>query len=623
MLARFTRRAVPLDEAHDEPHDDRHDLVVRPPAIEPALGRDLVLPVDEGIASLLPRELLQQQWIVPLGSSETELVIGCDGPLDARTLESIRTHVGRAREVQEVRLTSQQVHASLAARFAGVDAHEIANTLPPELSARRVLTYRHVLLLGTLGAALAYALATDYVSALVTLVTASLGLYATGTAYKLYLLTLSLWAPRQVRIERTDALPDDELPIYTVLIPLFREGKLLPRLLAAIERFDYPTDRLEVFFLLEEDDVETRTAADAIDFPAWAVPMVVPLGAPKGKPRALDYGLLYARGNLLVIYDAEDVPDPGQLRAAATAFARARPDVACVQCSLAFYNGRQNLLTRLFAVEYATWFEFVLPALSHTSVPIPLGGTSNHFRVADLRRVGGWDAYNVTEDADLGMRFARSGYRTITLESTTLEEANSRLWNWVRQRTRWNKGHMVTYLVHMRRPFRLWRALGTRGFLSWQLLMGGGLLTQLLNPIFWALLVVWYTTQWTAIRPLFPLPLLYLGNALLIASTFAYVTFGAFSCLRNRHYYAAPAAILLPAYWLLQSFAAYRALAQLVTMPHYWEKTEHDLATAASIRKSGLLDQALAGQRAPSRGTAHDLELRRAATELPVTVDAS
>ncbi|MFN8638117.1 MAG: glycosyltransferase [Dehalococcoidia bacterium] len=590
----------------------------------------LVLPVDERVARLLPRDLLQERWFVPLRCSEDELVIGCDGPLDARTVELIREHVGAASqlEIREVRLTSQQVHASLASHFKAEDRHAIAHTLPPELSARRVLTYRHALILGGLGAALAYAVATSYVSTLIGLVTASLALYATGTAYKLYLLTLSLWAPRQVRVERADALPDDELPVYTVLIPLFREGQLLPRLLAAVERFDYPTDRLEVFFLLEEDDIETRAVADAIDFPEWAIPMVVPLGAPKGKPRALDYGLLYARGELLVIYDAEDVPDPGQLRAAATAFAQAGHEVACVQCSLAFYNGRQNLLTRLFAVEYATWFEFVLPALSHTSVPIPLGGTSNHFRVTDLRRIGGWDAYNVTEDADLGMRFARSGFRTITLESTTLEEANSRLWNWVRQRTRWNKGHMVTYLVHMRRPLRLWRALGTRGFLSWQLLMGGGLLTQLLNPVFWTLLVIWYATQWTAIRPLFPLPLLYLGNALLIASTFAYVTFGAFSCLRNRHYYAAPTAILLPAYWLLQSFAAYRALAQLVTMPHYWEKTEHNLATAASIRRSGLLDLALARPRAASRPPSLDLGPTRGAEAMtatvgPVTGDAS
>ncbi len=248
MLGPFTRHAggagdsqhiaIRPPSAHGGgPMDPLAPSAPHGPADEAPPRRELVLPIDERLASLLGREFLQQQWIVPLRSSATELVIGCDAPLDERTLESIRGRVagGAPPEVQEVRLSTQQVHASLAARFQSDDAHAVAHTLPPELSARRVLTYRHALLLGALGAALAYALATDYVSTLIALVTASLGLYATGTAYKLYLLTLSLWAPRQVRVERGDALPDGELPVYTVLIPLFREGQLLPRLLAAIE----------------------------------------------------------------------------------------------------------------------------------------------------------------------------------------------------------------------------------------------------------------------------------------------------------------------------------------------------------------------------------------------------
>ncbi len=550
-------------------------------------GDALLLTVDELRARQLPRRFLQRHWIIPVRGTPGSTLIAAAGPLAEGVTTEILDRTGV--EPQVVRVPDRDVREALGDFFEVEDAAVITSMVPVPLSARHVLGARHFVA-GIIALALLCAsLAANLEATATALVTISLGLYAVGTAYKLYLLTLSLWTPRHIQMPDGVPLADEALPKYTVLIPLYREGPLLPRLIAALAATDYPKEKLEVFLLLEADDVETRVAAGAIELPPYMYTLVVPGGHPKGKPRALDYGLLYARGDLLVIYDAEDVPDPSQLRAAATAFAQEGENVACVQCSLAFYNGRQNMLTRLFAVEYATWFEFVLPALSATSVPIPLGGTSNHFRLDVLRRLGGWDAYNVTEDADLGMRLARAGYRTVTVDSTTLEEANSRVWNWVRQRTRWNKGHAVTYLVHMRRPVQLWRELGTAGFLSWQLLVGGGLLTQLLNPVFWTLLVVWYATQWEAMRPLFSTPLLYVGNVLLFGSTFAYITFGAFACLRNRHYYAAPAALLLPVYWLMQSFAAYRALVQLVTSPHYWEKTDHNLATASAIRKSGLL----------------------------------
>lgn len=553
-------------------------------AIARTMERAGRLRIDEDYLAMIPSVLLQQHCIIPMRDDDGSLLVATSRRLTPQTLASIESATGQSPRL--VFAPEPLVREALARRMQDEDVLAISSTLPSELSAQRVVTFRHVLLFGGFATLILVALALRPLQAVIGLIAVSLLLYGISTIYKLSLLTTSLWSRRHVPVrEQADA----GLPRYTLLVPLYKEGGVLPRLIAGISAMDYPKDRLEVFLLLEEDDLETRRLAEATPMPAWVHPLVVPEGKPKGKPRALNYGLLYASGELCVIFDAEDIPDPSQLRAAASAFAQSGPDVACVQCSLAFYNGPQNVLTNLFTVEYATWFEFVLPALFHSGAPLPLGGTSNHFRVDVLRDLGGWDAYNVTEDADLGMRLARAGHRTVTVDSVTLEEANSQLWNWVRQRTRWNKGHMVTYLVHMRHPWRLWREVGPIGFFSWQMLVGGSVLTQLLNPIFWLLLVVWYASGWELLRTLFPLPLLYAGNVLLLGSTFVYVTFGALACLRNRHYYAAPYALLLPLYWGLQSFAAYRAIYQVVFSPHVWEKTEHNLITASALRRSGLL----------------------------------
>jgi glycosyltransferase XagB len=180
--------------------------------------------------------------------------------------------------------------------------------------------------------------------------------------------------------------------------------------------------------------------------------IVVPCGLPQTKPRALNYALCFARGSLLTIYDAEDIPDPRQLRRAAAAFAVLPQDTACLQAELVFDNANENWLTRQFTIEYAMLFGMILPALAAHRLPLPLGGTSNHFRIDALRRAGAWDAYNVTEDADLGIRLARLGFDTDTITSCTYEEANVSLRNWMRQRTRWMKGFLATWLVHMREP---------------------------------------------------------------------------------------------------------------------------------------------------------------------------
>jgi cellulose synthase/poly-beta-1,6-N-acetylglucosamine synthase-like glycosyltransferase len=103
---------------------------------------------------------------------------------------------------------------------------------------------------------------------------------------------------------------------------------------------------------------------------------------------------------------------------------------------------RTSWLARYFTAEYAGQFDVVLPKLAALGLPLPLGGSSNHFRTVTLREVGGWDPHNVTEDADLGMRLARFGYRSGVVASSTYEEAPADIGRWLGQRTRWFKGWM-------------------------------------------------------------------------------------------------------------------------------------------------------------------------------------
>src|SRR5256714_5784540 len=294
------------------------------------------------------------------------------------------------------------------------------------------------------------------------------------------------------------------MPVYTVLVPAYREAQVLPTLAQALPELDYPHDRLDVKLLLEADDTETIAAARALHLPNFIDIVVLAPSEPRTKPKACNYGLQLARGEYTVIFDAEDIPEPDQLLKTVAAFRQAGPEIACLQARLAYFNRRQNLLTRWFTAEYVMLFEFLLPALHASNLPIPLGGTSNHFRTAVLREIGAWDPYNVTEDADLGIRLHKAGYRTAVLDTTTYEEANSRYGNWIRQRSRWIKGYMQTWLVHTRHPVALWRAMGTWGFAGFQAVVGGTWITFLLNPFYAVLLALWYLTHLHVLHALFP-----------------------------------------------------------------------------------------------------------------------
>ena len=387
-------------------------------------------------------------------------------------------------------------------------------------------------------------------------------------------------------------LPDEALPVVTVLCPVFREAQMLPGLVAALERLDYPSGKLDVKLLMEAEDHATiaRAALLSPRFPLDRV--VVPAGAPQTKPRACNHGLWSARGSLLVIYDAEDEPEPGQLRKAASAFAASPPEVVCLQARLNYRGWDRNWLTRMFAAEYALLFDLVLPGLDRLGAPLPLGGTSNVFRVDALVEAGGWDAYNVTEDADLGLRLAHHGWRARVLDSTTYEVPMARGRGWVRQRSRWIKGYLQCWAVHARvRPARdAWRHALTLHFV-----VGAVAVAALLNPVFWALYLAWLLAPSSETSWLFPAPLGPMATcALLLGNAFQGWLF-MLAPLRRGWLGLVPFALTVPAYWAMQSVAGYKAVIQLVTAPFYWEKTEHEPAPPVTAAGApGLIEGARA-----------------------------
>ena len=386
---------------------------------------------------------------------------------------------------------------------------------------------------------------------------------------------------------RGPILPEDhELPMYTVMVPLHREGRVIPSLVQRLEAIDYPPDRLQVLLLIETDDEETVNAVAAYPLPVNIRPLFMPPGEIRTKPRALNIGLQHAAGEFVVVYDAEDQPEPDQLRKAVAALRSAPEEVVCVQARLNFYNRHQSMLTRLFAIDYAIWYDQMLPALSggrdQRHAFVPLGGTSNHFWTEMLRQIGGWDPYNVTEDCDLGVRLSREGFKVEMMDSVTWEEAVPRVRPWIKQRSRWIKGYLQTFLVHTRHPLRLWGQLGSRAYVDFQVLVGGTALLLLLNPLMWTLTAVYMATKGTQvggyIQALYP-PYVYYPSLLsLLLWNFILFYTGAYVCVRHGMADLARYALLVPFYWVILSIGAWAGLISLVRNPFYWDKTEHGVS---------------------------------------------
>ena len=401
--------------------------------------------------------------------------------------------------------------------------------------------------------------------------------YLANFLVRLYALGFALL---QERGEHLPERPDDAgpLPVYSVLVALYKEENLAAQLVQALNRLDWPRSRLDIKLICEEDDAATVAALRALP-PAREYEIVlVPVHMPRTKPKALCYALPGVRGTYVTIYDAEDRPHPGQLREAHAAFTAAPPQVICLQAPLIITNARQSWWSALFALEYAGLFRGLLPMLSLTGLPLPLGGTSNHFRAAELRQIGGWDPYNMTEDADLGLRLYRLGYRSRVIFKPTLEEAPVSRAVWLGQRTRWFKGWLQTWLVLMRKPGQLIGEMGWPGFIVFQILIAGLLLSALSHPIIVGFLayLTWLmlddrppTDSWLIVG-LFTCDIINIFGSYLV-----FVSLG-----RNRMTVREKRAvgwrwIFLPIYWLAMSMAAWKALLELRANPFSWNKTPH------------------------------------------------
>lgn len=456
-------------------------------------------------------------------------------------------------------------------------AREALYSWKPEHSAKYTVTKPQKLVIWALLALLAASLVLAPMPTLVTLMSVFTALYTLTFLFKFVLTFVgsSRKADTTITDEEVAELSDASLPVYTVLVPMYKEAKVLPLLTRALKGLDYPASKLEVKLVLEEDDTETIDAAKALKLPGTFEIVRVPPSQPKTKPKACNYALQFCRGEYVTIYDAEDQPEPDQLKKAVLAFRRGEAKLACVQGRLNYFNRSENWLTRMFTLEYSQWFDFLLPGLDWLKVPIPLGGTSNHFKLSALRQVGAWDPYNVTEDADLGVRLAQEGYTVGVINSTTFEEANGVLPSWIKQRSRWIKGYMQTWLVHMRHPIQLWKSIGTKGFFSFHFFIGAPPFTMLLAPILWAItLLVWFTNAFD-LGWLFPEPFGTMALFNLVIGNLFLVYFGVIAALKRRYFDLVSVGILLPVYWVLHSIAAYKAFWQLCFNPHYWEKTEH------------------------------------------------
>ena len=403
--------------------------------------------------------------------------------------------------------------------------------------------------------------------------------YFADMFYSFYLVIKSLLYPSEINLSKKQLSQIDEgkLPLYSILCPLYKEAEVLPQFIRSIKNLDWPKESLEVILLLEENDQETIDTAFRLNLPGYIKIEIIPHSLPKTKPKACNLGLAKANGEYLVIYDAEDRPEKDQLKKAFLAFKQSSKETVCLQAKLNYYNPKHNLLTRLFTAEYSLWFDLILGGLQTAQTIIPLGGTSNHFRRSALVELRGWDPFNVTEDCDLGVRLFKRGFKTALFNSTTYEEANSNLRNWLRQRSRWIKGYLQTYLVHMREPINFYRQHGMN-MLFFQLIIGMRITFILINPVLWLLTgayFIFYAQFGALIHSLYPTAIFYIAATSAVFGNFLSVYIYMIGVAKRKQWELMKYIFLIPIYWLFASVAAMIAIYQLLIKPHYWEKTIH------------------------------------------------
>ncbi|KAF5076713.1 Glycosyltransferase like family 2 [anaerobic digester metagenome] len=539
----------------------------------------------------LPYHLAKKYNAVVITERDDCFILAVSDRLKSSEINKIEDILGKP--VEEVLVTNEEMKEYWETRFREVEKHKSIFDLydsQPGNSAIVTFSTGQLTSMICLGIFLVICLILNWSNTLIAVNLIFQAIYAIMTLLKLYIVILGEKNNVQLKFsdEELAAIDEKELPIYTILIPVYKEKEVVAQLIRNISELDYPQYKLDVKILLEEDDKETIDVIRGMNLKSHFSILIVPSSKPQTKPKACNYGLLQAKGDYVVIFDAEDRPEKDQLKKVYLSFKSLPKEYVCVQAKLNYFNSTQNVLTRLFTQEYSMWFENLLVGIMQLNVPIPLGGTSNHFKINFLKEVGGWDPFNVTEDADLGVRLFKFRYKTVVLDSRTWEEANSDIGNWIRQRSRWIKGYMQTWLVHMRYPLKLLKELGLKGFVGYQAMVLGTPLLPLINPVFWFLMIMWIFTKAGWIQNLFPGAFYYSAVILFLVGNFMFTytnIIGMYSVIRDCvlkkrqefSYSIIKYALFTPVYWILMSISAYKALFQLVKNPFYWEKTQHGL----------------------------------------------
>lgn len=424
---------------------------------------------------------------------------------------------------------------------------------------------------------------------LVVLVGLLLGVFF-GLLLQTILKLLCFWTAWRMSRRKRKAplhLLPERLPMISVMVPLYKESEIADHLVQRLLRLKYPRELSDVILLLEEDDEVTRLAIEDADLPNWFRVIFVPEGAIKTKPRALNYGLNFCKGDIVGVWDAEDKPLPDQLHQIAGHFYNAAPDLGCVQGILDYYNPRTNWISRCFTIEYAAWFRVLLPAMAKLGLIVPLGGTTCFFRREALKEVRAWDAWNVTEDADLGVRLARYGWRVETVETCTDEEANCRSLPWIRQRSRWLKGYILTWSVHMREPVKLWRELGPVRFIGFQVQFLAMIGQVFFAPAVWGFWLLSFGLSYplnAQFRELFGPSSITVMCILLIGSELVNILIGLYATSAGRHRHLRKWVVTTYFYFPLGCFALWKAGYEIFTRPFYWDKTAHGIFAETPVK---------------------------------------
>jgi glycosyltransferase XagB len=544
--------------------------------------------IDRRLAARLTHEEMVRCQVVPFYISGKTLSILTSEPDNPETLLLIRQKFP-AKQITQVLVTDLDIMRLSSDLYRRTILNSSINGLAnrkPEETAFTVFSRPQIAFTAGFLGMLALLLFRETEAAVLTLMFAVQFFFAVPLLYK---LGLAVWGrimrPAFNREKAERPFNSNELPVYSILVPVYQEKEVIRDLMKCIKKLDYPEDKLDIILLLEEDDKETFQAAKAEKPSAnWRF-LTVPDSLPRTKPKALNYGLAYTRGEFLTVYDAEGLPEPDQLKKAVAAF-RTRPDdYICFEAGVSYFNKNENLLTRLTTLEHAVWSDCLQPALFRMGLPVPQGGTNGHYDVKKLRSIGAWDPFNTASGADLGVRAAMEGYRTGVIDSTTYEETTSRLKNWLGQSSRQFKGCLQTFFVYSRNPGKMIKSLGFFRWAGQTLLSGGIPAAAILNPVMWILLAASIYLDYSGTFYV-PNEVIYLTAFNIIAGNVITVFVAVLGATTQKNRKLILPALLSPLWWMLESIAAYKGLWQLFFKPFYWEKTAHGVTEDIPISRT-------------------------------------